>query len=66
MYFKDNSGSDSFSIEIWKSKSLSNQSLRLSDSVGGANDIKTSKPIRPVYVIFNQKRSFFVQEKKIS
>ena len=63
-YFKDNSGSDSSSIEIWKSKGLSNQSLSLPGIAGGANDIKMSKPIRPTYVIFNHKRSFFVQKKE--
>ena len=47
-YFKDNSSSNSSSIEIWKSKGLSNQSLSLSGIVVGANDIKISKPIRPV------------------
>ena len=62
-YFKDNSGSDSSSIEIWKSKGLSNQSLSLAGSVGGASDIKMSKPIRPAYVLFNNKESFFVQKK---
>ena len=61
-YFIDNFGSDSSSIEIWKSNDLFNQSLSLSGSVGGANDIKMSKPIRPAYVIFNHKRSFFEQK----
>ena len=63
-HFKDNSGSNSSSIEIWKSKDLSNQSLSFSGIVGGASNIKMSKPIRPAYVIFNHKRSFFVQKKK--
>ena len=45
-------------------KGLSNQSLSLSGSVGGANDIKMSKPIRLAYVIFNHKESFFVPKKK--
>ena len=63
-YFKNNSGSDSSSLEIWKSKGLSNQSLSLSGIVSGAKDIKTRKPIRPAYVIFNHKRSFFVQKKE--
>ena len=63
-YFKDNSDSDSSSIEIWKSKGLSNQSLTLSGRSGGADDIKMSKPVRPAYVVFNHKRSFFVQKKK--
>ena len=61
-YFKNNSGSNSFKIEIWKSKGLSNQSLNLSGTVGTANDIKMSKPIRPAYVIFNHKKSFFEQK----
>ena len=65
-YFKDNSGSDSLSIEIWKSKGLSNQSLSISGIVGGANDIKMSKPIRPAYEIFNYKRSFLYIKKKMS
>ena len=65
-YFKVNSGSDNSSIEVWKSKGLSNQSLSLSGIVGGANDIKMSKPIRPAYAIFNHKRSFFVQKRKMS
>ena len=63
-YFEDNSGSDSSSIEIWKSNGLSNQSLGFSASVVGADDIKMSKPIRPAYIIFNHKRSFFVQKKE--
>ena len=63
-YFKDNSGSDKCSIEIWKSKGLSNQSLGLCGSVSGADDIKMVKPIRPAYVIFNHKRSVFVQKKR--
>ena len=44
-YFKDNSGSNSSSIEIKKSKGVSNQSLSLFGIVGGANDIKMSKPV---------------------
>ena len=44
-----------------KSKGLSNQSLDLSGTVGTANDIKMSKPIRPAYVKFNHKESFFIQ-----
>ena len=32
--------------------------------MGTANDIKMSKPIRPVYVIFNHKESFFEQKKE--
>ena len=63
-YFKNNFGSDSSKIEIWKSKSLSNQSLSLSGTVGTLNDIKMSKPIRPAYVIFNHKESFFIQKKE--
>ena len=47
-----------------KSKGLSNQSLGISGTVGGANDIKMSKPIRPAYVILNHKRSFFEQKKE--
>ena len=54
-YIKNNSGSNSFKIEIWKSKGLSSQSLSLSGTVGTANDIKMSKPVRPAYVIFNHK-----------
>ena len=45
-------------------KSLSSQSLIFSGSVGTANDIKMSKPIRAAYVIFNHKESFFEQKKK--
>ena len=63
-YFNNNSGSDSSKIEIWKSKGLSSQSLSLSGTVGTANEIKRSKPIRPAYVIFNHKESFFEQKKK--
>ena len=62
-YFKNNSGSNSSKNEIWKSKGLSSQSLSLSGTVGTANDIKMSKPIRPAYVIFNHKESFFEQKK---
>ena len=29
-------------------------------------DIKMSKPVRPAYIIFNHKESFFEQKKKIS
>ena len=54
-YIKNNSGSNSSKIEIWKSKGLSSQSLSLSGTVGTANDIKMSKPVRPAYVIFNHK-----------
>ena len=64
-YFEDDYGSRSSSIEILKQKCLSSQSLHISGSVGGADDIKLSKPIRSPYVIFNHKRSFFVQKKKI-
>ena len=63
-YFKINSGSSSSKIEIWKSKGLSSQSLSFSDTASTENDIKMSKPIRPSYVIFNHKESFFKQEKK--
>ena len=63
-YFKNNSGSNSSKITIWKSKGLSSQSLNLSGTVGTANDIKMSKPIRPAYVIFNHKQSFFEQKKE--
>ena len=62
-YFKNNSGSNSSKIDKWKSKGLSNQSLNLSGTVGTANDIKMSKPIRPAYIIFNHKESFFEQRK---
>ena len=62
-YFKNNSGSDSSSLEIWKSKGLSNQSLSLSGIVSGAKDTKMRKPIRPAYIIFNHKRSFFLCKK---
>ena len=62
-YFKNNSGSNSSKISIRKSKGLSNQSLILSGTVGTANDIKMSKPIRPAYVILNHKESFFEQKK---
>ena len=63
-YFKNNSGSNSYKIEIWKSKGLSSQSLSLSVTVGTASDIKMSKPIKPAYVIFNHKESFFEQKKE--
>ena len=63
-YFKNNFGSNSSQIEIWKSKSLSRQSLSLSSAVGTVNDIKMSKPIRPAYVIFNHKESFFEQKQE--
>ena len=63
-YFKNNFGSSSSKIEIWKSKGLSSQSLNLSGAVGTANDIKMSKPIRPAYVIFNHKESFSEQKKE--
>ena len=63
-YFKNNSGSNSCKIEIWKSKGLSRQSLNLSGTVGTAKDIKMSKPIRPAYVIYNHKESFFEQKKR--
>ena len=63
-YFQNNSGSSSSKIEIWKLKGLSSQSLNLSGTVGTANDIKMSKPIRPAYVIFNYKESFFEQKKR--
>ena len=58
-YFKNNFGSNSSKIKIWKSKGLSSQSLDLSGTVGTANNIKMSKPIRHAYVIFNKKESFF-------
>ena len=63
-YFKNNFGSNSSQIEIWKLKSLSRQSLSLSSAVGTVNDIKMSKPIRPAYVIFNHKESFFEQKQE--
>ena len=63
-YFKNNSGSNSSKIEVWKSKCLSSQSLNLSGTVGTANDIKMGKPIRPAYVICNHKESFFEQKKE--
>ena len=63
-YFKNNSGSNNSKIEIWKSKGLSNQPLNLSGTVGTANDIKMSKPIRPAYVMFNHKESFFEKKKE--
>ena len=56
-YFKNNSGSNSSKIETWTSKGLSSQSLNLYGTVGAANNIKMSKPIRPAYVIFNHKKS---------
>ena len=62
-YFKNNFGSNSSKIEIWKSKGLSIQSLSLYGTVGAANEIKMSKPIRPAYVIFNHKESFSEQKK---
>ena len=58
-YFKNNFGSSSSKIEIRKSKGSFIQSLNLSGTVGTANDIKMSKPIRPAYVIFNHKELFF-------
>ena len=63
-YFEDEYGSKSISIRKWKSKGLSNQSLSISGTVSKANDIRMSKPIRPAYVIFNHKRSFFAQKEK--
>ena len=63
-YFKNNSGSNSFKISIWKSKGLFSQSLSLSGTVGTGNDIKMSNPIRPAYVILNHKESFFEQNKE--
>ena len=63
-YFKNNSGGNSLKIIIWKSKGLSSQSLNLSGTVGTANDIKMRRPIRPAYVIFNHKESFFEQKKE--
>ena len=63
-YFKNNSGSNSSKIEIWKSKDLSSQSLSLSGTVATANDIKMRKPLRPAYVIFNNKEQFFEQKKR--
>ena len=63
-YFKNNFGSDTSSIELWKSKGLSNQSLSLAGVVGTANNIKMSKPKRPAYVIFNRKESFFCRKKE--
>ena len=56
-YFKNNFGSNSSKIEIWKS-------LGLSGAVGTANDKKVSKPIRPAYVIFTHKESFYEQKKE--
>ena len=44
-YFKNNSGSNSSKIEIWKSKGLSSQSLNLSGTVGTANNIKMSNSV---------------------
>ena len=63
-YFKNNSGINSSKIQIWKSKGLSSQSLSLSGTAGTANDINMSQPIRPAYVIFNNKESFFEQKKE--
>ena len=63
-YFKNNSGSNSSKISIWKSKGLFSQSLSLSGTVGTGNDIKMSNPIRPAYVILNHKESFFEQNKE--
>ena len=63
-YLKNSSDSNSSKISIWKSKGLSSQSLILSGSVDTANNIKMSKPIRPDYVIFNHKESFFEQKRK--
>ena len=63
-YSKSNSGSNSSKIIIWQSKGLSSQSLNISGTVGTANDVKMSKPIRPAYVIFNHKEQFFEQKKE--
>ena len=63
-YFKNNFGSNSSKIKIWKSNGLFSQSLDLSGTVGTANDIKMSKPITPAYVMFNPKESFFEQKKE--
>ena len=65
-YFKNNFAGNSSKIEIWKSKGLSSQLLDLSGTVGTADDIKMSKPIRPAYVIFNHKKSFFENKKQIN
>ena len=67
MYFKNNFGSNSSKIEIWKSKGLSSHSLNPSGpsgTVGTANDIKMSQSIRPACVIFNHKESFFEQKQE--
>ena len=63
-YFKNNFGGSSSKIEIRKSKGSFIQSLNLSGTVGTANGIKMSKPIRPAYVIFNHKELFFEQKKR--
>ena len=65
-YFEDEYDSRSYSIKTWKSKGLSSQSLSISGIVGTIKDIKMSKPIRPAYVIFNRKKSFFQQKKVIN
>ena len=51
-YFKNNFGSNSSKIQIWKSKGLSSQSLDLSGNLGTAKDI------------FNHKELFFEQKKE--
>ena len=53
-------------LEHGNQRGLSNHSLSISGTVGRANEIKMSKPIRPAYVTFNHKRSFFVPKKKVS
>ena len=63
-YFKNNFGSNSSKIKIWKSNCLSSQSLDLSGTVGTVNNIKMSKLIRHEYVILNHKESFFEQNKE--
>ena len=63
-YRKNNFGSSSSKISIWKSKGLSSQSLNLSGTVCTANDIKMSKAVRTAYIIFNHKESFFEQKKR--
>ena len=64
-YFEDKYDSKSYSIRKWKSKGLSNKSLSISGTLGKVNDIKMSKLIRPGYIIYNHKRSFFVQKLKM-
>ena len=51
-YFKNNSGSNSSKIEIWKSKCLSSQLLDLSGTVGTANEMEMFMTLVLTIVLF--------------